>query len=216
MLSFKKSYDKYGNYMVYLVDEQEVRNLSLNLEEFTNYAIHSDFPRVIPKNEIWLSRHVSGEEMFILIDEALYRLKYELRGMSSDEAYEIALKHDKSVRHKILHSKHINVPTKNEPHESIYINHYGTFKNIEIYIVDGNLVRNFFKTDFVEGGHDYVYHFVPWGEVWIDVEIPEEERILIVIHELAERELMRDKHLPYEKAHEKASKIEWRFRSKLK
>lgn len=213
MLSFKEVYDKYGHYTVFLVNEEEVRNQSIKLQEFSNYGIYSDFPHLIPKHEIWISNHISEDERFILINEALCRIRHEKNGASPKKAYEIALKHDKAMRHKFLHSKHIIIPTRNHPSRQIYLKHYGTFKNIEIYIVDGTLVRDFYKTDFVEGGHDYVYHFVPRGEIWIDAEVEENERILIIIHELIERELMKNKHLSYNKAHEQASKLEWRFRN---
>ena len=216
MLSFKKYYDKYGKNHIFLVDEEEVRNQSLKLEEFTNYAIHSDFPDVIPPNEIWLSNRVSEKEKFILIDEALHRIKCEARGMSPNQAYDVALRHDRDIRQKLINSRQIDTPTSNPVSDSVYIKRFGTFKNINIFIVDGSIVRDYYKTDFVEGGHDYVYRFVPWGEIWIDVEVSKEERMFIVIHEIVERELMRDKHMPYEKAHSKASKFEWRLRQKVK
>lgn len=211
-----EAYEKFGDYTVYLVNEENIRDMSEKLEEFSNYGIHSDFPKYIPQNEIWLSDHISDDEKFILISEALNRLKYELSGMSETHAYELALKHDKAMRHKFIHSQHIKMPTSNKPDDAIYLSHFGTFKDVEIYIVDGNLIRDFYKTDFVEGGHDYVYHFIPYGEVWIDIEVPRKERILIVMHEVTERALMKDKHLSYDKAHQKASKFEWRLRSQLK
>lgn len=207
-------YGRYGKYTVYLVDEEEVRNQSLKLEEFTNYAIHSDFPEVIPETAIWLSRRTVPEERFILVNEALHRIKYEKQGMSETQAYNKALKLDKILRDKMLWSRHIIDPTNNKPNQDIYLSKYGRFKDIDIWIVDGVLVRSIYKTDFVEGGHDYVYNFIPRGEIWIDAEVPKEERVFIACHEIAERVMMKDKHFSYDKAHDKASRIEWRFRSK--
>jgi hypothetical protein len=47
---------------------------------------------------------------------------------------------------------------------------------VSVWIVNGRLVRSGFDIDFTEGGHDYVYEFVPEGEVWIDDAIEEIER----------------------------------------
>lgn len=215
MLSFKKFYDKYGDYTIYLVNEQEIRNMSKSLQEFSNYGIHADFPKQIHKNEIWLSEQVDNNERFFLIAAALAQIKYELQGMSADKAYDKALALDKALRHKDIHSKHIDIPTNNKVPEEIYLDKYGSIKDINIWIVDGELVRDFFKTDFVEAGHDYVYHWIPFKEIWVDKEVKPEERKLIILHELTERTLMKDKKISYDKAHEKASKVEWRFR-KLK
>jgi hypothetical protein len=61
---------------------------------------------------------------------------------------------------------------------------------ISIWIVDGRLVRSVFDVDFTEGGHDYVYEFVPQNEVWIDNDLEESERPFVLLHELHERNLM--------------------------
>ena len=44
---------------------------------------------------------------------------------------------------------------------------------VEIWVVNGRLVRSVFDIDFTAGGHDHVYEFVPEGEVWIDDAITE-------------------------------------------
>jgi len=36
---------------------------------------------------------------------------------------------------------------------------------VSVWIIDGRLVRSVFDVDFTEGGHDYVYEFVPQNEV---------------------------------------------------
>jgi hypothetical protein len=77
--------------------------------------------------------------------------------------------------------------------------------------VNGRLVRSVFDIDYTEGGHDYVYEFVPANEVWIDDAVEEPERPFVLLHELHERNLMA-KGWPYSKAHADSSRIEYRCR----
>ena len=72
-------------------------------------------------------------------------------------------------------------------------------------------MRSVFDVDFTEGGHDYVYEFVPQNEVWIDNDLEEAERPYVLLHELHERNLMA-KGWSYSKAHEDSSKIEYHCR----
>ena len=65
--------------------------------------------------------------------------------------------------------------------------------------------------DFTEGGHDYVYEFVPENEVWIDDDIAEKERGYVLLHELHERNRMARGWL-YNKAHAESSRLEYRCR----
>ena len=65
-----------------------------------------------------------------------------------------------------------------------------------------------FFVDFTHGGHDFVYNFVPWNEVWIDDEIEPNERGFVFLHEIHERNLMA-KGMKYNPAHASSSKIEY-------
>ena len=49
-------------------------------------------------------------------------------------------------------------------------------KKIKVYIVNGRLVRDYLFIDFTEGGHDFVYDFVPKNELWLDYDIRRTER----------------------------------------
>src|SRR5512136_1827529 len=82
---------------------------------------------------------------------------------------------------------------------------------LSVWIVNGRLVRSAFDVDFTEGGHDYVYEFVPEDEVWIDDAIEEPERGYVLLHELHERNRM-VKGWPYDKAHTESSRLEYRCR----
>jgi len=82
---------------------------------------------------------------------------------------------------------------------------------VSVWIVNGRLVRSAFDIDFTEGGHDHVYEFVPNNEVWIDDDLQEYERPYVLLHELHERNLMA-KGMPYSKAHNESSRLEYRCR----
>ncbi len=83
--------------------------------------------------------------------------------------------------------------------------------SVSVWIVNGRLVRSAFDIDFTEGGHDYVYEFVPGNEVWIDDAIEEKERGYVLLHELHERNRMAE-GLPYSEAHSESSRLEFRCR----
>jgi Mn-dependent DtxR family transcriptional regulator len=76
-----------------------------------------------------------------------------------------------------------------------------------VWVIRGDLVRDFYFIDFTEGGHDKVYHFVPEKEVWLDDDLNPRERKFVLLHELHERHLM-SQGWPYHKAHRSASEIE--------
>lgn len=42
---------------------------------------------------------------------------------------------------------------------------------IEVWRIDGHLVRCYYKTDYTEGGHGYVYPWCPRNEIWIEKDI---------------------------------------------
>ena len=54
---------------------------------------------------------------------------------------------------------------------------------VSVWIVDGRLVRSVFDIDLTEGGHDYVYEFVPENEAWIDNDLDEVERPYVLLYE---------------------------------
>jgi hypothetical protein len=89
------------------------------------------------------------------------------------------------------------LPDSREVHERLWKK---LENGVSVWIVNGRLVRSVFDIDFTEGGHDYVYEFVPENEVWIDDDIEEKERGYVLLHELHERNRMAG-GWPYNKAH---------------
>jgi hypothetical protein len=87
-----------------------------------------------------------------------------------------------------------------------------TINGIKIELIDGNKVKTKYNMDFVEGGSDLVYKFIPAKTIWIDKAITSEERPHIILHELIERHLMEKYNVDYEKAHDIANVFEKKSR----
>jgi hypothetical protein len=64
----------------------------------------------------------------------------------------------------------------------------------------------------VEGGHGYVYPWVPRGEIWVERDLDEAEVPFILAHEYTELRLMRDAGMSYDRAHEASSRVEFDLR----
>ena len=106
-------------------------------------------------------------------------------------------------------------PLKRVP-KQLYCGPYVTLPDIErpisVWLIDGNLVRSYYKTDYTEGGHGYVYPWVPKGEIWVEHDLKPAELPYVVSHEYLELRLMRDEGLEYDPAHEICSQVEFDLR----
>ena len=101
--------------------------------------------------------------------------------------------------------KHKEVP------KEIYKKRIKNYEYPKIWIISGELVRDLYFIDFTEGGHHFVYDFVPFHEVWLDDDLNHDEIKFVLLHELHERYLM-FKGLNYSKAHRSSSIIEYKCR----
>ena len=99
---------------------------------------------------------------------------------------------------------------------AIYLEEYVTLPDpqgpVKVWLIDGNLARSYYKTDYTEGGHGYVYPWVPRPEVWVEDGVDRREVPFILCHEYTERRLMRDEGLDYDTAHEICSRVEFDLR----
>lgn len=84
---------------------------------------------------------------------------------------------------------------------------------VKIHLVDGGKVKTKHDMDFVEGGHDKVYKWIPKDEVWVDKHLDASQRPYVAFHELVERARMA-KGESYDKAHVKANAAEKDMREK--
>lgn len=88
----------------------------------------------------------------------------------------------------------------------------GTLQNYQIYFVNGTEIRNWIDPDFVGGGNDSRYRYIPDYEIWIEEGTPKEDVLPYIIHEQSEAELMKEQKLSYEEAHQHATEKEWMIR----
>ena len=210
-----KKLSKIGKFTVWVVDGNYIRK---NIEkEFTNCAQHRRFP-AIPKWELWLDKeYAPGEEQFYT-DYLLAEKRYIEQGMGVKDAILKASRLERSERAKSALGR-LATTDRQQASKKVYKKKLKIYsKGIDVWIVNGELVRDMYYLDFTEGGHDAVYDFVPDGEVWIDDDIGPRERKYIIFHEVYERLLML-KGKDYDKtrlnvkdAHYFASRLEYKGR----
>lgn len=181
-------------------------------EEFTNFGQHYKFD-YIPENEFWLDKEAKEDDIGFYIDHLLVEHRLMKEGMSYEKAIVIADRYERDSRRMAGDAKKLTNGGKRLPDgKDVHIRLWKKLENdIEVWIVDGRATRSNFDIDFTEGGHDYVYEFVPENEVWIDNDVQQKERGYVLLHELHERNLMAE-GIPYSKAHIDSSKIEYRCR----
>lgn len=198
--------DERGIIQIWLVDGAYIRTHVD--EEFVNFGQHYRYP-YIPVNEFWIDLEAEHDEREFFIDHLLVEHRLMAGGMPYENALPRADQAERKERRRagdisILTHHGRRLPDLREVHERLW----KTLENgTSVWIVNGRLVRSAFDIDFTEGGHDYVYEFVPENEVWIDDAIVELERGYILLHELHERNQMA-RGLPYSQAHAESSRLE--------
>jgi len=100
--------------------------------------------------------------------------------------------------------------------DNIYRYYWGVKEGYKVWIIDGNTVRLKIYNEFLYGGNEQRYPFVPKGEIWIDHAISAEEFDLTLIHELNERHLMAKYGWSYDKSHDSSLAIEVGLRRQFK
>jgi hypothetical protein len=207
---YLKKVDQRGNIAIWVVDGTYVRT-HLD-EEFTNYGQPLVFD-CIPKSEFWLDKEASEDEQKFFIDHLLIEHRLMEKGVAYDDALETADKAELVERAKAGDLRRLRKGKSLPDAKNVHVRLWKKLESgVSVWIVDGRLVRSGFDVDFTEGGHDYVYEFVPQNEVWIDNDLEETERPYVLLHELHERNLM-GKGWTYEKSHESASEIEFYCRN---
>jgi hypothetical protein len=207
---YLEKFDDRGDLQVWIVDGSYIRTRID--EEFTNFGQHYSFS-YIPKNELWIDQEAENDEMRFFIDHLLLEHRLMEKGMPYDKALAEADKVERRERSRAGDVRRLThdgkeLPDGKEVHERLWKK---LENGISVWIVNGRLVRSVFDIDFTEGGHDYVYEFVPGNEVWIDNDIEEKERGYVLLHELHERNRMAG-GWPYNKAHAESSRLEYRCR----
>ena len=96
--------------------------------------------------------------------------------------------------------------------QNVYRESVGMKGNINIWIVDGFVIRRDIFGEFLYGGNPQRYPWIPKDEIWIDNAISAEEFKYTLIHEINERDLMATKGMSYSEAHDSSSAVERRIR----
>lgn len=204
---------KLGPINVWLVDGAKIRQ-SLD-EEFTNFGQHFRF-KYIPENEFWIDKEAVPNERRFFIDHLLTEYKLMRQGASYNQAIDLADQKEKLERLRSQSVRKVIRKVNFPPPDSVHRRLLGkTSDGVSVWVVDGKIVRSVYFTDFTEGGHDLVYSFVSAREVWLDDDLLAKERPFVLVHELLERSLMAG-GLSYNRAHAKASKLEWESRHSVK
>jgi hypothetical protein len=206
----------HADYTVYSVNGLAVRNVAKPDEEFGNFATADDFPDLIPKGEIWISEKLAEREGIFFIANALTQLSLQAAGADPARCYDEGLQVERLLREKYNGvAFREGKPHKRVPDE-LYLERYVELPDpqglVEVWRIDGNLARSYYKTDYTEGGHGYVYPWVPKPEIWVEDGVDHRELPFIVAHEYLERRLMRDAGMKYDPAHEVCSKVEFDLR----
>jgi hypothetical protein len=199
-----------GDYQVWIVDGAYVRG-HID-EEFTNFGQHYRYA-YIPQKEFWIDKDAGHEERSFFIDHLLVEYELMAKGASYGEAITQADVVERRERRRAGDVRKVThygtkLPDPSAVHERLWKK---LESGVSVWIVNGRLVRSVFDIDYTAGGHDHVYEFVPQGEVWIDDAIEENERGLVLLHELHERNRMAG-GWPYSKAHAESSRLEFRCR----
>jgi len=206
-LRLKKVQD-IGPIQVWSVDGAKVRAVD---NEFTNFGTHYGF-EIIPEFEFWLDVESDENEREFFIEHMLVEWKLCRHGKDYITATTKGNSKEKSERKKCGDLSKV-FDKKGSPHyDNIHKKLLGTTtEGLNVYRVDGRLVRSAFYIDFTEGGHDYVYDYVPKDEVWLDDDLVVAELPFVAIHEIHERNLMK-RGWKYDDAHGSASTLEWTLR----
>jgi hypothetical protein len=199
-----------GDLKIWLVDGTYVRGRID--EEFTNFGQHYRYP-FIPLDELWIDSGVKREEARFFIDHLLVEHRLMSEGIPYEKAIDEADRAERKERRRAGDVKKATTRGKAIPDAGrMHVRLWKALENgIRVWIVDGRLVRSVYDIDFTAGGHDYVYEFVPFNEVWIDDSTLEKERSYILLHELHERNRMAE-GWQYSKAHNESSKKEYYYR----
>lgn len=92
----------------------------------------------------------------------------------------------------------------------------GKLGGCEVWIVNGELIRDTIDADFTMGGTDGRYSYIPTLEVWLDQNLSLHDRRATLLHEAVERDLMVGRGWTYNRAHDRATDLEREFRKQTR
>src|SRR5262249_29810697 len=151
-----------------------------------------------PESEIWVTDRIADAEGLFFVANAVALLRAKEAGEPEERAYETGLNVECFLRLKLRAEYRGGRPHKRVP-DRVYAEAYATLPDppgpageVAVWLVDGAVVSDLYKTDCAEGGHGYVYRWVPKHEIWVEVTLARPDLPFVVAHEYLERRLMRD------------------------
>lgn len=199
---------KEQNYNIWIVDGNQVR-----LKIFSSFLYGGNEQRYPfnPKKEIWIDNAISCEEYYLTLAHELNERHLMAKfGWKYIAAHDSSLSLEQTIRHsnevicraheaslkKVSVTDYSNIKEIKGIPDSIQINNiyrvpFGKRDGIDIWIVDGYMVRKNIYPDFGFSGNDLSYHFIPPEEIWIDGQVSCDETEYSIATELKERELLK-------------------------
>lgn len=205
-----EEYEKRGPVTAYIVDGEYIRkNID---EEFSNFAQHFD-KQYVPESEIWLDKENVPNEYPYTLDNALTQRLEMARGKSFNEALKRGNAVEKRERQRANPPKKGDEKLSPQLVEDAKKELLGTIgkDKIPVWLVAGDMLREV-DPDFVEGGNDGAYKWMPKKTIIIDDDISPEERTAIIIHEGTERDRIINQGMTYDQAHKLSSQDEHEYR----
>ncbi len=173
---------------IVLVDGFKIRNTlddDFGIVETRSDRIAHEFPRFwIPEGEVWVDHRYADEKEFLAeMNDFTFPTKEhtyeERRELAKTKFCTLDKQTDVTVRSELL-------------------------GHLTLRFVDGAMVRRCHDPEFILGGHDLVYDYIPAKEIWLDNKMDPKEVPYILEHEAVERRLMAEGK-PYHIAHEYAT-----------
>ncbi|MEK7621602.1 MAG: hypothetical protein AAB415_00285 [Patescibacteria group bacterium] len=127
----------------------------------------------IPENEIWIDAPYRDET------ELLLKIEFFADDHQLDEAISY------QAERQLMREKLCLVDPLPE-----LVKRSERLGDLKIVYVDGRLVREYLDPEFILGGHDLVYDYIPAKEIWLDAKMDPAESPYLLEHERVERELM--------------------------
>ena len=182
------------------VDGFKIRNTlddDFGLLHFSGRKISDYYSKwYIPEGEVWIDGIAKAETDFLLKIE-----------QETDKYLAANSQKESSDYRSYMKGFYRKGPIPN------FIKDKKTENGLTICYVDGPIVRQYLDPYFIFGGHDLVYDYVPFKEIWLDALTDPQEIKYILLHERVERDLM-EKGKDYDNAHRFATAADMEERVK--
>jgi len=98
--------------------------------------------------------------------------------------------------------------THDELYGKIYDEYLDNIDGYDVWLVYGNYLMVTVDMEFVIAGNDRAKNYIPDMQVWLDRNVPPQDRMYVCIHEITENKLMRE-GMTYQEAHTHANAVEY-------